>query len=78
MGACDDPAERAVNVLAVSTPPRADWRWRIVDSRGDTVEESSITFTTIAQAMAAGTERLQHHADRDRPLPARVPWRRRR
>jgi hypothetical protein len=67
-----------VNVVAVSTPPRADWRWRIVDSRGDTLEESSSTFATIALAMAAGTARLQHHVERDRPLPARVPWHRRR
>lgn len=67
-----------MNVLAFSTPRTADWRWRIVSSGGETVEESSTTFPTIARAMAAGTDRLQFHRDRDRPPPARAPWRRRR
>jgi hypothetical protein len=67
-----------VNVFAFSTPRTPDWRWRIVDSGGETLEESSMTFSTIAQAMAAGSERLQLHIERDRPLPARVPWHRRR
>jgi hypothetical protein len=67
-----------VNVFAVSTPHRPDWRWRIVDAAGDTVEESSTTFATIKQAMAAGSEQLQRHLDRDRPAPARAPWHRRR
>jgi hypothetical protein len=66
-----------VNVFAFSTPHRPDWRWRIVDSAGDTLEESSTTFRTIALAMAAGMERLQIHRDRDRPPPVRAPWRRR-
>jgi hypothetical protein len=67
-----------VNVLAFSTPRSPDWRWRIVDSAGDTLEESQTGFTTIALAMAAGTERLQIHRDRDRPPPPRAPWHRRR
>jgi hypothetical protein len=70
--------ETLVNVLAFSTPPTSDWRWRIVASGGEIVEESSMSFPTIAHATAAGTERLQFHRDRDRPPPARAPWRRRR
>ena len=66
-----------MNVLAFSTPRLPDWRWRIVDNGGETLEESSTSFSTIAQAMAAGTERLQFHMDRDRPSPPRAPWRRR-
>jgi hypothetical protein len=66
-----------MNVLAFSTPRVPDWRWRIVDDGGETLEESSTSFSTMAQAMAAGTERLQIHMDRDRPPPARAPWRRR-
>jgi hypothetical protein len=67
-----------MNVLAFSTPRLPDWRWRIVDDGGETLEESSTTFSTMALAMAAGTERLQIHVDRDRPPPPRAPWRRRR
>jgi len=58
-----------VNVLAFSTPRTSDWRWRIVDYSGVTLEESQATFSTIAEAVAAGTERLQQHTDRDRPRP---------
>jgi len=55
-----------VNVLAFSTPHESQWRWRIVDYGGVTVEESSLRFSTIAEAVAAGTERLTQQADRDR------------
>jgi hypothetical protein len=67
-----------VNVLAFSTPRVPDWRWRIVGTGGEILEESSSTFPTIALAMAAGAERLQLRIDRDRPPPARAPWHRRR
>lgn len=67
-----------MNVFAFSTPHTAEWRWRIVDLQGDTLEESSLRFPTIAEALAAGTERLQVRRDRDRPPPAQVPWHRRR
>jgi hypothetical protein len=67
-----------VNVVAFSTPHDKDWRWRIVDYGGETVEESSTSFSTIALATAAGTERMQLRRDRDRPPPARAPWHRRR
>jgi hypothetical protein len=67
-----------VNVLAFATSRTSTWRWRIVDAVGDTVEESSTSFSTIALATAAGAERLHIHIERDRPPPARAPWRRRR
>jgi hypothetical protein len=66
-----------VNVFAFSTSRSSDWRWRLVDLKGETLEESSASFPTIADAIAAGTERLQLRIDRDRPAPPRVPWRRR-
>jgi hypothetical protein len=63
-----------MNVLAFSSPRAPDWRWRIVDNGGETLEESSASFSTLALAMAAGAERLHVRIDRDRPAPARVPW----
>lgn len=67
-----------MNVFAFSNPRAPDWRWRIVDYGGETLEESSTSFSTLALAMAAGTERLHARIDRDRPPPARLPWHRRR
>ena len=67
-----------MNVVAFSTPLAPDWRWRIVDDGGETLEESSTSFSTMALAMAAGAEQLHLHMDRDRPPPPRVPWHRRR
>jgi len=62
-----------MNVLAVSTPDRPDWRWRIVSHNGETLEQSATTFRTIAEAVAAGRKRLQSHPDRDVPIVHRVP-----
>jgi hypothetical protein len=67
-----------VNVVAFTSPHAPDWRWRIVDYGGETLEESATGFSTLALAMAAGTERLHVRIDRDRPPPARLPWHRRR
>ena len=67
-----------MNVFAFSTARVTEWRWRIVDLQGETLEESSARFPNIAQALAAGTEQLQLLRERDRPLPAQVPWHRRR
>lgn len=66
-----------MNVFAFSTPQAADWRWRIVDPQGETLEESSTRFPTIADALAAGTERLQLRWERERP-PSAHRWRGRR
>lgn len=64
-----------MDVLAFSSPRRPDWRWRIVNYAGETVEESSVSFSTIAQALANGAERLKEHIDRDLSAVARVAGR---
>ena len=46
-----------MNVIAVSVPLRAGWRWRIVDHAGAIVAESEETFATIGQAVAEGARR---------------------
>jgi len=58
-----------VNVVAVCTPNRPEWRWRIVDYNSQTLEESSSTFASIADAVAAGTAWMRQQADRDRQRP---------
>jgi len=65
-----------MNVFAFSTARAAAWRWRIVDVQGEVLEESWDAFATMGQALAAGRERLEIRRDRDRPPPARAPWRR--
>jgi len=47
-----------MNVCAVSTPRQPGWRWRITNHAGEIVEESSRTFTSIADAVAEGTTRM--------------------
>ncbi len=47
-----------MQVPAISTPRYPEWRWRITDYAGETVEESQASFPSIAAAVAAGTERL--------------------
>jgi len=58
-----------VNVVAFSTPSRPDWRWRIVNYNSEMIEESSASYSTIAEAVAAGTERLHQQDDRERRRP---------
>jgi hypothetical protein len=60
-----------MNVLAFTGAAAHAWRWRIVDYNRQVVEESSATFSTIAEAMAAGAERLEEHTERDR---RRLVW----
>jgi hypothetical protein len=59
-----------MQVGAISTPGGSDWRWRIVNYAGETVEESprARTFSTIAQAVQDGTRRLRQ-MDVDRSTP---------
>jgi len=61
-----------VQVFAFSSPQQPDWRWRIVDGDGAMIEESSRTFSSIANAVADGAKRLR---DLDvppyRPAPIR-------
>jgi hypothetical protein len=66
-----------MNVIAFSTARVTEWRWRIVDLQGETLEESTARFPNIAAALAAGTEQLHRLRERDRPLPAQAPWPRR-
>jgi hypothetical protein len=48
-----------MQVVAVSTPSRPDWRWRIVNYAGETLEESRESFPSISTAVAAGTVRMR-------------------
>src|SRR4029453_9109542 len=49
-----------MQVTAFSTVARPEWRWRICDYGGETIEESHDRFLTIAAAVAQGAERLTH------------------
>jgi hypothetical protein len=62
-----------MQVGAFSTPGQPDWRWRIVNYAGETIEESPARFSTIALAMADGRKRLLQ-MDVDRSAP-RGPYR---
>lgn len=64
-----------MNVLAFSTSRAGDWRWRIVNLRGETVEESSASFPTIAAAVAAGEGRRRGLNEEPPPI-ARMAARR--
>ncbi len=48
-----------MNMVAFSTSRAGEWRWRILNLRSETVEESSARFPTIAAAVAAAKERLR-------------------
>jgi hypothetical protein len=48
-----------VNVVAFSSPRYPDWRWRIVNYAGETVEESHASFPTIKRALAEGNQRME-------------------
>jgi hypothetical protein len=64
-----------MQVIAFTTATRPQWRWRIVDYAGATVEESSNVFPTIAAAVAVGAERLQKLDTVDRSVRVN-PYRR--
>jgi hypothetical protein len=55
-----------MNVVAISTPRRPDWQWRIVNYAGETVEESERGFPTIESAIAEGAKRLGRRNEIDR------------
>ncbi len=63
-----------MQVTAFSTPSRPNWRWRIVNYAGETIEESREEFPTISAAVARGTRRLVEMNVVDRSEPTR-PWR---
>ncbi len=48
-----------MQVAAFSSPRHPEWRWRIVNYAGETIEESPRGFRTIAAAVAEGTKRLE-------------------
>ena len=57
--------EVRMQVTAFSTPKKPDWRWRIVNYAGETIQESRETFPTIAAAVARGTQYMSRlRADR--------------
>ena len=64
-----------MQVAAISTPRSPEWRWRISDYAGTTLEESAVTFPSIAAAVAAGRERLMTMTEPDRSdaVPPRRP-----
>ena len=68
-----EPEEAHVQVTAFSTPARPEWRWRIVNYAGETIEESFSEFSSIAAAVANGTTRLTqlNQVDTSRPLTYR-------
>lgn len=47
-----------MKVRAFSTHSKPEWRWRIVDNDGATVEESPNAFRTIAAAITDGNDRI--------------------
>ena len=66
--------KEGVNVMAFSTPARPDWRWRIVDYSAQIIEGSFDGFpTTLAVAVAKGTERLALMIRADTAQPGCVP-----
>jgi hypothetical protein len=64
-----------MQVIAFATPTRPEWRWRIVDYAGETVEESTSVFPTIAAAVGAGSSHLQKLDTVDRSVRVN-PYRR--
>jgi hypothetical protein len=64
-----------MQVIAFATPTDPDWRWRIVNYAGDTLEESANVFPSIAAAVDAGTARLQKLDTVDRSVRVN-PYRR--
>jgi hypothetical protein len=69
-----------MQVTAISTPRYPEWRWRITDYAGGTVEESHVGFPSIAAAVAAGKARLlsMNVIDHPDPTPRALPLRFRR
>jgi len=46
-----------MHIVALSTPSRPAWRWRIVNYAGEIIEESHETFLSIAAAVRVGVRR---------------------
>lgn len=69
-----------MRVAAFNTSNDADWRWRIVNSAGETIAESRERFPSIGAAVAHGEKRLAAMTviDRSEPVNWRWSYRRRR
>ena len=63
-----------MQVTAISTPRYPEWRWRITNYGGETIEESRIGFASIAAAVAAGQERLVSMSVIERPDTSVRAW----
>ncbi len=63
-----------MQVTAFSTPGRPEWRWRICNYGGETIEESNTSFPTIAAAVGRGTERLGQMEADDRSTATHDSW----
>ena len=63
-----------MQVTAISTPRYPEWRWRITNYGGETIEESQVGFASIAAAVAAGKERLVSMSEVDRSQPTLPAW----
>ena len=63
-----------MQVVALSTPTRTGWTWRIVNAAGETIEESRERYPSIATAVATGRSRLSRMKIVDRSTPPR-PYR---
>ncbi len=63
-----------MHVAAFNTPENPAWRWRIVNSAGDTIAESPDRFPSIQAALAQGARKLAAMRIVDRSQP--VNWRR--
>ncbi len=46
-------------MIAFAIPTSPGWRWRIVNFAGEMVEESFRVFSGLAEAVAAGGQRLR-------------------
>lgn len=64
-----------MQVTAISSPRHPEWRWRISDYAGTTLEESAVTFASIAAAVAAGRERLLTMTEPERAERQAPAWR---
>ncbi|MBI2202478.1 MAG: hypothetical protein HYU41_01295 [Candidatus Rokubacteria bacterium] len=64
-----------MQVVAFSTPSRPEWRWRIVNYAGETIEESRETFPSISSAVTEGTRRLQQIDEPDQSVRAQSFYR---
>jgi hypothetical protein len=63
-----------MQVMAFSSPTHPEWRWRIVNYAGETIEESRDVFTTITAAVSQGTRRLVEMNVIDRSVAASRGW----